>query len=82
MTRFDQIQCPRKEKNECRFRETSGMSTAMYYPPIYDARGVNLNPDMNSTSFSVSCSVCGRAWLAVLRGGITTYTENKGTQAA
>lgn len=72
---FDSIQCERKEANECRFQHLGGSTTLVYYLPIYDAHGVNTNPDMNTTSFSVRCFTCGRNWMGKIRGGETTLTE-------
>lgn len=47
---------------ECRF--TSGVSsvTDLYYPPVYDKDGVNINPDSNTTSTQYHCGVCGKTW--------------------
>lgn len=60
---------------QCRFTETPVMTTCMYYPPVYDKNGVNVNPDMNTTTFFVKCSVCKKEWKGATRGGETTYTE-------
>lgn len=60
---------------ECRFSTSFGMTTAMYYPPVYDKHGVNLNPDMNVTSTTVNCSVCGKSWNSSTRGDRSTFTE-------
>ena len=54
-------QCPKG----CRpVRLTPGMSTttAMYFPPIYDEHGRNINPDRNTTTTEWHCGVCGHAW--------------------
>jgi len=51
------------------------MSTAVYYPPVYDKHGFNINPDMNTTSTTIDCGVCGKRWTASTQGGQTTYTE-------
>jgi len=62
-------------KLECRFTSTFSMTTAAYYPPVYDKHGVNLNPDMNITSTVVYCSVCSRSWNSSTQNGVTTFTE-------
>lgn len=72
---FDSVQCDRKTANECRFQVTGGRTTLVAYIPVYDAKGNNLNPDMNTTTWSISCSVCGRSWIAKSRGGVTTTEE-------
>lgn len=38
------------------------MTTMLYYPPIYDGHGNNLNPDRNTTHSPVRCSTCGKKW--------------------
>jgi hypothetical protein len=60
---------------ECRFSTSFGMTTMMYYPPVYDKHGVNLNPDMNSTSTTVNCSVCNKSWSSITRAGVSTFDE-------
>lgn len=72
---LESIQCERKEANECRFQHMGCSSTLVAYPPIYDANGVNTNPDMNTTTFGVRCRTCGRHWIGKTRGGETTITE-------
>lgn len=58
---------------ECRFTYGPTMTTAMYYAPIYDKNGVNINPDMNTTYGEVSCIVCGRSWYSSTRGDVTEF---------
>lgn len=60
---------------DCRFSTSFGMTTAMYYPPVYDKHGVNLNPDMNVTSTTVHCSVCGKSWTSSTQNDTSTFTE-------
>lgn len=47
----------------------------MYFPPVYDKHGNNLNPDGNTTSSDVTCSTCNKKWNSSTRFGETTYTE-------
>lgn len=58
---------------ECRFSCSPSLTTAMYYHPIYDKNGVNVNPDMNISSREVSCLVCHRSWYETSRNGETTF---------
>ena len=60
---------------DCRFSTSFGMTTAMYYPPVYDKHGVNVNPDMNVTSTTVNCSVCNKSWASSTRAGVSTFDE-------
>lgn len=62
-------------KQDCRFSYGTTMTTLMYFEPIYDKMGNNVNPDGNITSGSVSCSVCGKKWLSRMQFGYTEYTE-------
>lgn len=50
-------QCPYCEKPTLR---TVGMltSTAMYFPPLYNEEGVNINPDRNRITKSYNCQNC------------------------
>jgi hypothetical protein len=49
----------------------------MYFQPIYDKNGVNINPDGNTTIFKVNCLSCGKLWVGKTRLGETTYEEVK-----
>ena len=53
-------------KLECRFITSFGLTTGMYYPPIYNKHGVNINPDRNTTAATkVDCTQCNRSWNAI-----------------
>lgn len=58
---------------DCRFQYSGGVTTAMYWPPIYDKHGNNINPDGNITSGSVYCSVCKKEWTYSTQFGKTTF---------
>jgi len=62
-------------KLECRFRHGMTMSTTVYYEPMYDKHGNNLNPDMNKSNTPIECGICDRRWSATTQGGKTTYEE-------
>lgn len=62
-------------EKECIFRGSMSTTTAMYYEPIYDKNGKNLNPDGNITTIKVSCAVCHRQWVSSTQYGETKYTE-------
>lgn len=47
-------------EKECRFKEGVSVTTAAYYPPVYDKQGHNTNPDRNITTNIVKCSTCNR----------------------
>ncbi len=66
---------PNCEREDCRFCVGVEMSTCVYYSPIYDKNGNNLNPDGNSTSGEISCSTCNKKWKYITRYNKTTYTE-------
>lgn len=65
---------PNCEK-ECRFHYGMSTTTAMYYEPVYDKHGNNLNPDGNITSGEMSCSVCGKKWGYRTRYDNTEFRE-------
>jgi len=64
--------CPRED---CRFQYGIGMTTSMYYPPIYDKHGNNTNPDGNTTSGEMTCTTCNKKWYYSRRYGETTFQE-------
>ena len=53
--------CPKCNKPT---KRTSGISTTTlaYYQPTYDENGVNINPDMNTTTTEWRCLDCGCVW--------------------
>ena len=67
---------PNCEK-DCRFHYGVSMTTAMYFTPVYDKHGNNLNPDMNTTTSNVTCGVCGKEWVSRFQGGKSTFEEIK-----
>ena len=62
-------------EGECRFVHGTSMTTCMYYPPVYDKHGNNINPDMNSTSGSIDCNTCKTHWTYISSNGMTTYFD-------
>lgn len=47
----------------CRFQQIGpATTTAMYFAPVYDKEGNNLNPDRNTTTVSYQCIECGKIW--------------------
>lgn len=61
---------------ECRFTEIGPItSTALYYTPIYDKYGNNINPDGNTSTGSIMCSTCGKQWTYTSRLGKTIFEE-------
>ena len=62
-------------EKDCRFEMGMSMTTCMYFPPVYDKHGNNLNPDGNITSGKISCRVCNRRWSYSTRLGETEFKE-------
>lgn len=63
-------------EGECRFTQVGPSSTTCaYYPPVYDKHGNNINPDMNSTSGALDCTVCKKHWTYISANGKTTYFD-------
>ncbi len=60
---------------ECRFHWGPSMTTCMYFAPVYDKHGNNLNPDANITTATVNCTVCNKTWTASTRLGDTKFVE-------
>jgi hypothetical protein len=60
-------------EKECRFSYGPTVTTAMYYSPVFDKHGNNLNPDGNTSFSEVSCYVCQRSWYTSTQYGKTTF---------
>lgn len=54
--------------DKCRIQVGLSTTTMVYYPPIYDGHGNNLNPDMNITTTEMKCLTCGKEWIDRSRG--------------
>ena len=54
--------CPKCKKPTKR-KEGGSTSTLAYYPPIYDERGININPDRNITTTTWTCLNCSHEWI-------------------
>jgi hypothetical protein len=67
-------ECPRED---CKFSISPQMTTLVAYIPIYDKDGKNINPDRNTTSFTVNCITCGKIWRGQSCLDKTTYEEVK-----
>ena len=65
---------PKCEK-DCRFHIGPAMTTCMYFAPVYDKHGNNLNPDGNITRGDMNCSVCNRHWSYSTQYGKTEFQE-------
>lgn len=44
------------------YSQGMSQSTAMYFQPIFDEEGRNINPDMNTTTTSYTCNKCSKCW--------------------
>ena len=63
-------------EGECRFQEHGmSMTTCMYFPPVYDKHGNNVNPDGNITSGGLHCTTCNKYWSYSTRYGETEFRE-------
>lgn len=66
---------PQCQSEDCRFNVGFSITTAMYFTPVYDKHGNNINPDGNITSGKVRCSTCNKAWAYSTQYDITSYKE-------
>ena len=63
---------------DCKFSEIGPTTTtAMYFAPVYDKHGNNINPDGNISSGSIICSTCGKQWIFTFQFGKTDFKEVK-----
>ena len=72
MDMFKDLPC---EREDCRLTESAGYTTCMYFQPVYDRHGNNLNPDRNVTKSELWCSVCNKRWAVSRCAGDISYTE-------
>lgn len=54
---------PSCKLQNCKFSFGPSVTTCVYYPPIYDKHGNNINPDGNITRGSVKCLECNKEWV-------------------
>ena len=66
---FSQIKCDTPDK--CQFTIGPMSTTCMYYPPSYNRKGENLNPDGNVTSGRGQCTTCGKQFSISIQFGKT-----------
>lgn len=64
-------------KRNCRYRIDRSVTTAMFYTPIYDKLGNNVNHDQNTTMSTITCTTCEKTWLVTIKGSDITYTEKE-----
>lgn len=60
-------------EKDCRFSYGPTVTTVMYYAPIFDKHGNNLNPDGNTSSSEISCYFCKKSWYATTKYGKITF---------
>lgn len=53
--------CPHCKKPTTR-QDLGVSSTRMYFSPIYDENGVNVNPDRNTITHAYKCNKCGQTY--------------------
>ena len=68
---------PKCPSEDCMFNFGVSITTAMYYHPVYDKHGNNINPDGNITSGEVRCSTCNKSWTYSTQYGATVFKENQ-----
>lgn len=56
---------------DCRFDVGMSSMSAVYYPPVFDKNGINLNTDGNISTTNYQCRVCGKSWSVKTRLGQT-----------
>lgn len=66
---FDFKKIPCKCENAAfRSVDDAATTTCSYFPPVYDRKGNNLNPDRNLVTQTFKCTVCNRRWNLSNRG--------------
>lgn len=63
------------EREDCIFVVKTEMTTCMYFQPIYDKNGNNINPDGNTTSGEMVCSTCNKKWFYKKQYGKYSYEQ-------
>lgn len=62
-------------EKDCRFQYGVSIATAMYFAPVYDKHGNNVNPDGNISSSSVKCGTCFKEWNSSTQYEKTDFKE-------
>ena len=62
-------------ERHCKFVYGYSMTTDVYYNPVYDRHGNNLNPDGNVTSGTIDCIECHKRWSYSTQYGKTKFHE-------
>ena len=48
------------DSNKCKLKEFDSFTMALYYPPMYDKYGRNINEGKGTRFSTVECLICGR----------------------
>ena len=59
----NKMRCPNKCSNQRVTPDGISTITAVYFPPIYNEVGVNINPDRNTMVSYWKCLFCGCRWV-------------------
>ena len=70
--------CPKCKKPTKRLKGLS-ITTAVYYPPIYDENGVNINTDANYTTTEYICLECNTSYSATYQFGSMVKVQEDNT---
>jgi len=63
------------ESNKCKLKEFDSFTTALYYPPMYDKFGRNINEGRSTRYSTVECLICGRIFRRSESGHRIEFTE-------
>jgi ssDNA-binding Zn-finger/Zn-ribbon topoisomerase 1 len=77
--------CPKCKKPTKITEISAALTTLVYYPPIYDENGININPDANKTTRNYRCLECGIDFVEITRNGQIVHAcvicpENKNNE--
>lgn len=70
--------CPKCNKPTKRVQGLS-ITTAAYYPPVYDENGININPDGNYTTTEFTCLECNTSYYATYQFGLLVEVQEDNT---
>ena len=65
------------DREDCTIQVSEGITTLVYYQPIYNKHGENINPDLNRSSGGANCRTCGKIWNYQTINNVTTMTERE-----
>ena len=78
MSEADEVPICEKCKDKAIFQIEGGFYiTNAYYPPTYNSKGINTNPDGNTSTGVIRCTACGTKWKMITQFKKTSFIKEE-----